>query len=462
MQEFDLIVVGTGSGNSIIDEQFRDMRVALVERSATFGGTCLNVGCIPTKMFVYPADMLTEAAQSPRLGIDIPPGTADWGAIRDRIFGRTDPLSVAGREWRESNDNVTLFDHEARFTGPATLAVGEEEITGRNIVLATGSTARIPDVPGIHDAGVTERIHTSDTIMRLAEFPKSIIIVGGGVIAAEFAHIFAAYGSDVTVIHRGPSLLRKEDAEVSRQFTDELAQRTTLRFGHKLSHFQTGRRGVAVGTVDAHGIEYEFEADQVLLAMGRTPNSADLDPAAAGIEVDAAGFVVVDEYQRTTAPGVWAVGDVCSPRMLKHVANHEARIVQHNLLHPADLQAADHRYVPHSVFSYPQISAVGLTEEQAKEQELDYVTAVHPYGAVAFGWAMEDTDHFAKIIADRRTGQLLGAHIIGTQATALLQPLIQAMTFGLDVKSMARGQYWVHPGLPEVVENALLALELEV
>lgn len=460
MQEFDLIVIGSGSGNSIIDEKFADQRVALVERSATFGGTCLNVGCIPTKMFVYPADLLAEAADTDRLGITIPKGKADWAAIRDRIFGRIDPIAEAGREWRLQNPNVTLFDAEARFTGPNTLQVGEDEITAPQIVIATGSTARIPEVPGIHDDGVAERIHTSDSIMRLAEFPQSIIIVGAGFIAAEFAHIFAGLGADVTVIHRGWSLLRREDPEVSRRFTDQIAERVTLRFGHSLAHFHRGR-GVVVGTVDARGIEYEFEADQVLLAVGRIPNVADLDPAAAGLAVTDEGFLQVDEYQRTTVPGVWALGDVCSPAMLKHVANHEARVVQHNLLHPDDPVAADHRYIPHSVFAHPEVAVVGLTEPEAEAQGLRYVTAVHEYAAVAYGWAMEDVGHFVKLLADPATGLLLGAHIMGPQATALLQPLIQAMTFGLDAHSMARGQYWTHPGLPEVVENALLALELE-
>ncbi len=461
MQEFDLIVIGTGSGNSIVDEQFADKRVALIERSATFGGTCLNMGCIPTKMFVHPADVMTWAATSHNLGLRIPGGTADWAAIRDRIFGRIDPISVAGRQWREQNPNVTLFDAEARFVGPHTLLVGEDEITAPQIVLATGSTALIPDIPGIHDAGVSDRIHTSDSIMRVEEFPRSIIICGGGLIAAEFAHIFAGLGADVTIIYRGSQLLRHEDSEVSRRFTEQIGRRVTLRFGHTLSHVQTAPRGVAVGTVDADGIEYEFEADRLLLALGREPNSADLNPEAAGLEVTEGGFLKVDEYQRTTVPGVWALGDVCSPRMLKHVANHEARVVQHNLLHPDALVASDHRYVPHSVFSNPQVAAVGITEEEAQERGLRYVTAVQEYASVAYGWALEDTEHFVKLLADPATGLLLGAHIMGPEATSLLQPLIQAMTFGLDVKSMARGQYWAHPGLPEVVENALLALDVE-
>ncbi|MDX6320902.1 MAG: mycothione reductase, partial [Propionibacteriaceae bacterium] len=171
--------------------------------------------------------------------------------------------------------------------------------------------------------------------------------------------------------------------------------------------------------------------------------------------------VVVDEHQRTTADGIFALGDVSSHYQLKHVANHEERVVQHNLLHPDDLMASDHRFIPHAVFSEPQVASVGLTEQQAKNDGVRYVSAVQNYGSIAYGWAMEDTEHFAKLLADPATGQLLGAHIIGPQASSLIQPLIQAMSFGLPAQEMARGQYWIHPAMAELVENALLALPLD-
>jgi mycothione reductase len=190
-------------------------------------------------------------------------------------------------------------------------------------------------------------------------------------------------------------------------------------------------------------------------------NSDTLDLATTGVEVDENGLVRVDEHQRTTADGIWALGDVSSPWQLKHVANHEARVVQHNLLNPDDLMASDHRFVPQAVFSGPQVASVGLTEQACREQGLRYAVGQRDYGSVAYGWAMEDTDHFAKVIADPATGQLIGAHIIGPDAANLIQPLVQAMSTGLDLLTMARGQYWIHPALAEVIENALLAVELD-
>jgi len=200
--------------------------------------------------------------------------------------------------------------------------------------------------------------------------------------------------------------------------------------------------------------------DVLLVATGRVPNGDRLNLAAGEVEAHANGRIRVDEYQRTSAPGTWALGDASSPYLLKHVANHEMRTVAHNLANPDDLRASDHRYVPAAVFTHPQLAYVGLTEEQAVAHGLPYVTAVQEYGGTAYGWAMEDTTSMVKLVADSATGLLLGAHVMGEQASTLIQPLIQAMSFGLPVQEMARGQYWIHPALPEVVENALLALKL--
>ncbi|MEO6886679.1 MAG: mycothione reductase, partial [Jatrophihabitantaceae bacterium] len=167
-----------------------------------------------------------------------------------------------------------------------------------------------------------------------------------------------------------------------------------------------------------------------------------------------------DAFQRTTAADIWALGDVSSEYQLKHVANHETRVVAHNLAHPDAMIESDHRFVPAAVFTHPQLATVGLTEEQLVAQGRPYVTSVQDFGSTAFGWAMEDTSSVCKLIADPATGQLLGAHIMGEQAATLIQPLIQAMSFGLGVREMARGQYWIHPALTEVIENALLGLKL--
>lgn len=457
MADFDLCVIGSGSGNTVITKRLADWRCAIVDGQKWFGGTCLNVGCIPTKMFVHPADIADSARGAGRLGLTFGAIEADWPAIRDRIFSRIDPIAEAGEEYRAGQDNVALFREQARFVAPMTLQVGSERITADRFVLAAGSRPRIPDVPGLADPALADRIHTSDDIMRLPKLPRSLIIVGGGVVAAEFAHIFASFGTEVTVLHRGSRLLRLADHDVSDRFTNLLSKRVVLRLGQHLAVVEGTDYGLEVGTIDDDGVEYSFAAEHLLVATGRVPNGDTLDLHRTGVEVDeATGRVQVDEFQRTTAEGIFALGDVCSPWQLKHVANHEARVVRHNLVHPHDLVAADHRFVPQAVFSGPQVAWVGLTEDECAQRDLDYSVGVRDYADVAYGWAMEDEGHFAKVLLDRSTGLLLGGHIIGPDASILIQPVIQALSFGVKAHDLARGQYWIHPALTEVVENAVL------
>lgn len=453
MADFDLVIVGTGSGNSLVTPDFDDWRIAIVEQGV-FGGTCVNVGCIPTKMYVYPADLAANARDWDRLGLTGAPPHAEWSDIRDRIFRRIDAMAVGGREYRRiGTPNLTLFDAHAEFSAPRTLTLSTgETITGRHVVLATGTRVFVPDV--IADSGVP--FHTSDTIMRIEKLPEHLVIVGGGYIAAEFAHIFAGLGSRVTVLARS-GLLRHLDQDIVRRFTTVVHERWDLRSGVHPLAVRGGEGDVTVELDDGTTVE----GDLLLAATGRTPNGDRLNLAAGGVDAHEDGRIVVDEYQRTSADGVWALGDASSEHLLKHVANHEARTVAHNLAHPDALVASDHRFVPAAVFTHPQLATVGLTEAEAAESGRPYVTALETYGSTAYGWAMEDNSSACKLIADPNTGRLLGAHLMGEQAATLIQPLIQAMSFGLGVRDMARGQYWIHPALPEVVENALLKLDVD-
>ncbi|HET7386491.1 MAG TPA: mycothione reductase [Nocardioidaceae bacterium] len=455
MHHFDLAVIGTGSGNTIVDERFADRSVAILEHG-TFGGTCLNVGCIPTKMFVYPADVISAAAHGDRLGVHARVEGVDWPAVRDRVFGRIDPISASGRTWRaEKNPNVTLFESHARFVGDRTIDTGGgETITADDVVVAAGSRVIVPDIDGLPPVG-SGRVHSSDTIMRLDELPSRVGIVGGGFVASEFAHIFASFGTRVSVLVRSDAMLRAEDEEVSARFTELAGERWDVRLHteiRKVEEYGDGLRlHLSEGSV--------LDVDVLLVATGRTSNSDGLDLDRAGVDVDADGLVVVDEFQRTTARRVWALGDVANAFQLKHVANEEARVVQHNLLYPDDMIATRHHAVPSAVFTEPQVAKVGLTEQQARALGLEYVVARQSYSGTAYGWAMEDTTGFAKLLAEPGTGRILGAHILGPQASNLIQPLIAAMSFGQSAHDVARGQYWIHPALMEVTENLLLGVE---
>ncbi|MEZ5211291.1 mycothione reductase [Gordonia sp. PP30] len=460
----DLAIIGTGSGNSIPDERFDGLSIAIFEESI-YGGTCLNVGCIPTKMFVYAADVAAEIRSAAAYDVEATFDGVRWPELVARVFGRIDPISAGGRRYREEDcPNITVYSSHVVFDGrdDATgryrlVTAAGDVVLATEVVIAAGARPEIPEP--IARSGV--RYYTNDDVMRLPELPRRMAIVGSGYIAAEFAHVFGALGTQVTVIARGPALLRKLDAEISARFTAIAQRQWDVRLDETcstVSELPSGeiRLGFASGD--------DLDVDVLLVATGRTPNGDRLGLDTIGMELTSDGRVPTDAHGRTPARGVWALGDVSSPYQLKHVANQEQRTVQENLLKgwdAPDLASFMHTAVPAAVFTHPQIAAVGLTETEAVAAGHRIAVKVQAYGDVAYGWAMEDTTGFCKVIADRDTGLLLGAHILGPQASSIIQPVIQAMSFGLGARDMARGQYWIHPALPEVLENALLGLELD-
>ena len=449
--DYDLIIVGTGSGNSVPDEDLSDWRIAVVE-PGVFGGTCLNRGCIPSKMFVYAADVAETVRGAGRYGVQATLDGTDWPAIRDRVFGRIDPIAANGRRYRADLPNTDLFEDMARFVAPRTLQVGDRTITGERIVLAAGSRPHLPDVEGLLDVAHV----TSDDIMRLPERPDRLLILGGGFIAVEMGHVFDALGTEVTIVTRGDSLLTDEDDDVRHAVTARYRDRgIEVVTGGTATRFTGGPERVVMDA-EVDGEPRVFDADLLLVATGRDANHDTLDLPAGGIEVDADGRPVVDAYQRTSAEGVWSLGDLSSDHFLKHVANAEARAVAHNIRHPEDLTPTGLQVVPRAVFGSPQVASVGATERELRDAGTPYLVACREYGSTAYGWAMEDTTSFAKVLADPDTRLLLGAHVMGPHASLVIQPLVQAMALGSTVDEVARGVVYIHPALSEVVENVLL------
>lgn len=447
-KHYDIIIIGTGSGNSIPGPEFDDKSIAIVEKGV-FGGTCLNVGCIPTKMYVYAADVARTIQEAGIYGVKGEFQGVDWPSIVERVFAkRIDPIAAGGEAYRRGPEtpNIDVYDQHARFVGPRTLNIGEQEITGDTIIIATGSRPSVPEV--IAESGV--RYYTNEDIMRLPELPRRMTIIGAGFIACEFAHVFSSLGVEVTQLVRSQRMLRGLDDDIAAAFTSAAASQWTVKLDTEVV---SATDGISLTLSDGSTLE----TDVLLVATGRTPNGDQMNLESAGIEMDGER-IKVDEFGRTTADGVWALGDVSSPYLLKHVANAEMRAVKHNIAHPDDLRPMPHDLVPAAVFTHPQIAYVGLTESEAREK-YDVTVKVQKYGDVAYGWAMEDSEGFAKLIADRATGRLLGAHIIGPQASTLIQQLITVMAFDLDCRDVATKQYWIHPALPELIENALLGLE---
>ena len=454
MPHHDLLILGGGSGNSVIGPEHDHWDIAIAEPWA-FGGTCMNRGCIPSKMLVYPADVALAARHGAQLGLRTSTERADWPAIRDRIFGRIDPIAEAGLAYRESLDNVTVYRHSARFTGDRTVDLDGTKVTADRIVLAMGARTSLPTIDGLDAVD----FRTSDDIMRIDVLPEHLVIVGGGFIAVEMAHVFDGLGSRVTIVHRGDLLLRGADTDVRRRLTKTYADRLDLRLETTVTGVKQANREAVSETFHLELSDgTTLDADQLLVATGRIPNGDLATVDLGGIAIDDQGYVTTDDQLRTSADGVWALGDVTNPIQLKHTANAEARLVAHNLAHPGESRSIDRRFVPHAVFGHPQIGSVGPTEQNLIDGGQPYLVATREYAATAYGWAMEDTTGFAKLLADPETRLLLGAHIVGPQAPTLVQQLIQGMVAGQTVDEMAHGQLWIHPAMPELVEQALLAL----
>jgi mycothione reductase len=449
VQKFDLAVIGAGSGGVVIPDDFDRRRVALIE-AGSFGGTCLNRGCIPTKMFVYTADLAMQARRASEFGLRAPLEEVDWPAIRDRIITRVEETEAAERqEWADSE--VTVFEEYVRFAGPHELVINDgSRIEAQQIVIAAGGHPAIP--PIVAESGVA--FQTSDTVMRLDALPASMVILGGGYVAVELAHVFSSLGVEIHIVEMAATLVGNLDADIAKRFTALVAARWDVHLDATVTDVVAHGAGVEVVLEDGERVR----GDLLLVATGREPNTDDLRLDLAGVTLSEDGHIVVDKFGRA-ATGVWALGDCSSPFELKHVANAEARTIAHNLVHADDLRPLPHEWVPSAVFSDPQIASVG-----ARLQDLEarpFVSVTEQYGDVAYGWALQDHHGVCKLYADPETGTLLGAHILGHQASLLIAPLVQAVAHGQRVADIARGQFWIHPALSEVVENALLKLPVD-
>lgn len=463
VRAFDVIVIGAGSGNSIVGPELSGSRVAILDDGEWFGGTCLNAGCIPTKMFVHVADVVTDVDQGGPIGVHARPARPSWPEVRDRVFGRTDSISESGLDYRaHRSENVTLYRESFGFESlgdgvrPHVLASASgARISAPTVVIAAGSRPR----PLLAAYEPDPRIHDSSSIMRIDDLPERLVILGGGAVAVEFAHVFSAFGTAVTVAVRGDRLLRSLDEGIGRRFTELARERYDVRTGASAESIDVGAEGLVVSFDDGT----EVATDAVLVALGRDPNSDTVAAAAVGIDLHSDGRIAVDTEQRVLSggrpvPGLFALGDVSSEWQLKHVANHEARIVAHNLLHPDELLSNTLSPVPGAIFAHPQIAHFGLTTAEAAAAGTEVVTVTQEFGSTAYGWALEDDSSVCTLVVGL-DGELLGAHILGPQASILIQPLVQAASAGVGIRGLARSQYWPHPAASEVVENALLSAE---
>ena len=453
MKEYDVVVIGSGAGAIVVEQALsHGLKVALVDKGP-LGGTCLNVGCIPSKMLIFPADRVVEIQEAGKLGLRTEIKGIDFPAIMERMKRTVGESQNHIREGIKNIEELDFYEDTASFVEDYILEVGEERVKGRKICIVSGARPLIPPIKGIEDSGYL----TNESVLELTQKPDSMIIIGGGYIAAECGHFFAAMGTKVTILQRAERLVRSEEPEISELLKKEMEKRMDIFTNTEALEVVKRRDGYRVITKDKNtGKTREFSAEKILVAAGRKSNADLLKVKNTGVKVDRRGYIKVNDFFETSKENVWAFGDAIGKKMFRHSANREANVVWHNSMH-GDRNKVDYGKVPHAVFSYPQIASVGLREEEARKS-FDILVGRAKYSEVAKGEAMMDEKSFAKIIVEKKSGRLLGFHIIGPYAPILIQEVINAMATDGTVRPIISGMH-IHPALPEVIQTTLQNLQ---
>jgi dihydrolipoamide dehydrogenase len=455
---FDLVVVGSGPGGYVaaIRAAQLGMKVACVEVEK-LGGVCLNIGCIPTKALLTSAALVNEMKEGAQHGISAEAITFDLGPAQKRSRKVADQLNRGVGSLFKKN-KITHVKGYGRLAGGGRVEVdvdGDETVLeADHVIVATGSRPR--DLPGLEID--EKRIWSSTGALYQERAPAKLFIVGAGAIGMEFADIYHAYGSEVTIVEALDRILPLEDEEVSK-----LMERTFKKRGvdiHTAARFEKADihdDGVTVAFKDAKGEDHELRVDYVLSAVGRVPNTEDVGLEAAGVRTDAKGFIEVDERMRTNVEGVYAIGDCAGRQLLAHKAMHEGVVcVEH--IAGVGHHTVDYANVPNCTYCHPEVASVGLTEAQAREQGYDVEVGKLPWVAIGRAVAAGHTDGFVKIVRDRKYSEILGAHVVGPSATELIAEFVVGRHLESTVEELEKAMH-PHPTLSEGVgEGALAAL----
>ncbi|MDY6912730.1 MAG: dihydrolipoyl dehydrogenase, partial [Chloroflexota bacterium] len=453
MKEYDVIVVGSGSGAGIAEQALSaGMKVALVDKGP-YGGTCPNLGCIPSKMLIYPADRIAEIQESRKLGIQAEITNIDFSAIMERMRENVRENHEHMLKGVSQEKALAFYEGEGHFIADYTIEVNGEQIRGNKIFIASGSRVFVPPIKGAE----TVDYLTNESALQLTEKPESLIIIGGGYIAVEFGHFFAAMGTEVTILEMADRLVLAEEPEISAVLKQELSKRMTVQTGALVQEIKASSSGgTVIAKEQSSGNQMSFTAQKIMMAVGRRSNANLLKVENTGVELDKKGYIKVDEYLETSKKNIFAVGDANGQQMFTHVANREAAIAASNAFRENRVEM-DYSAIPHAVYTHPQIASVGLTEEAARK-EFQILVGRARYSDVAKGEAMMEDVGYAKAIVEKESEHMLGFHIIGPCAPMLIQEVVNAMTSGGHIDEIGESIH-IHPAMPELILAALGNLE---
>lgn len=426
-------------------------RVAIAEMESP-GGTCLNRGCIPSKMLIYPADLIHGTKDLSRFHMDRPGRwEVDFAKLVERISRTVDEESNSIPPVYENHPNIDYYPYKAKFIGKKEISVNDEKISADRIFVAVGTRPFVPNVEGLRDTP----FWTSREALRNTVLPKKMVVYGGGYIGLELGMAYAAFGTEVIFVVRS-ELLREEDHEVREAFQTAIEKKVTVHSGCTMHRVSYENSEFKIELSDAH--QTVLTADALLVATGLVPNTDDLGLEHTNIKLDHNGFIETNDYLETSEPGVYALGDVTGKYFFRHSVNYEGEYLFENLYKQDGSKPIHYPPMPHAVFTYPEIAVVGLTEEACRTAGFDYTKAVHSYSGSAMGMARLPEEGFVKLILDKNTKKLLGAHILGEEASNMIHLLILGMTSGCVLEDYLNMIY-IHPALPEIVRNAFRKLK---
>jgi mycothione reductase len=453
MRKYDVTVIGSGCGLNIVNEALaHGLRVALVDKGP-LGGTCPNLGCIPSKMLIFPAERITEIQEAKKLSIETDMRSIDFKSIMERMRKEVREDREHLRHELSYMDNLDFYEGEGHFVDDYTVEVNGEKIKGDKVFIASGSRPLIPPIKGLESIDYL----TNETVLQLTERPEDLVIVGGGYVAVEYGHFFAAMGTKVTILEMADQLVLSEEPEIAETLKKEMSRRMSVHTGVQAEAVKSNGHDAAVVVNDlASGRRREFTAQRILMAAGRRSNADLLKVENTGVELDKRGFIKVDEYLETTKKNIFAVGDINGQQMFTHVANVESSLAADNAIHGSKTKM-DYSAAPHAVYSHPQIASVGMTEEAARKAH-KILVGTAKYSDVAQGEAMMEESGFAKAIVEVDTGRILGFHVIGPYAPILIQEVINAMASGATVDQIQAAMH-IHPAITELIPRVLSNLK---
>lgn len=451
MQSFDAIIVGAGQAGPALAGRLSDAgwRVALIERK-DFGGTCVNTGCMPTKTLVASAYAAHLSRRAADYGVTL---QGEVGVDMKRVHERQQTVVRNARgnveKWLRGMKGCTVFQGHARFENATTIRVGDDVLTAPKIFLNVGGRANVPDMPGVEDIAYL----TNVGMMQLETLPGHLVIVGGSYIGLEFAQMFRRFGSEVTVVEMGPRLIGREDPEVSDAIREILeAEGIAVRLNSECISFAPAEGGVCVHVTCEDGAP-QVTGSHVLLAVGRKPNTDDLNLAAAGVETDKRGYVTVDDQLRTNVPGIWALGDCNGKGAFTHTAYNDFEIVAANLLDDDSRKVSD-RITCYGLFVDPPLGRVGMTEAEAKATGRKLLVGHRPMTRVGRAVEKGETQGFMKVVVDAETQEILGAAILGLNGDEAIHGMIDLMYAKAPYTVIQRAVH-IHPTVSELIPTML-------